>query len=469
MPSPFHGIELASRALRAFQRSLDVTGHNIANANTRGYTRQVVDLATTDPVTYWQNGARSLGTGVQVGSINRVRDLFLEGRLQAGLSSSNQFSTIAQGIEGVLGVMHEPGSDGIGAALDKFFDSWSALSSNPSESANRMAVQQSGKLLASRIRGTYEQLTGYSANNTSEMQALVNQVNNIAESIASLNTQIREQVATGGTPNDLADRRDQAIRDLSELVNISTVPLNDGTVNVVVSQFTLVDNTGANALPANVDSVNGTLTGWTVPITIRGGKLAGLMQTAQTINREIGSLDQLANTLRTQVNAIHTSGINSYGNTNVQFFNDVASGPQTGAIDFNLSLAVESDYQEIVAGAGTVVSGTPTYVAGDTGLARSLSALRDLSIAALGNRSIKTFHKDSISRLGSESNYYDNAAGTQDALISQITEQQQSVSGVNLDEEMSNMLRFQRSYQAAAKVLTIFDQVTEDLLGMLRR
>lgn len=467
MPSPFHGIETASRALRAFQRAMDVTGHNIANANTRGYTRQTVDMETSPYISYWQNGQRSLGTGVNIGSINRVRDLFLESRLQAAMSQGNTYSTVAAEVGGILSLMNEPGPDGITSALGKFFDGWSGAASNPNDPAFKLQLQQAANTLTSRIRNTYTQLQSSSTNIVAEIQSGITQVNNLAQRIADLNVQIREQLATGGQPNDLLDTRDQAVRDLSQLVNINVNQNQDGTVNIVSSEFTLVDTAGARQMPTNVDTATGSITGWLVPIHVRSGKLAGLMQSAGFYSREMTNLDTLANNLRSQINSVHQLGMNQNGNTGVNFFNDAV--PQTGAADFALSSAVAADYKEISLGIADNSGGSPAYWAGESGLALTIANLRTSSVPGLGNRGFVDFHKDNVSRLGSEQSYFSAAMDTQDSMVGQIEEQQQSVSGVSLDDEMANLLRFQRSYQAAAKLLTIFDQVTEDLIGMLRR
>lgn len=459
MPSPFHNIDLASRALRAFQYAISTTGNNIANVNTRGYSRQAVDIVATDPVNFWSNGMRSLGTGVNVSSINRIRDMFLDGRMQQASSELASHSEKAQSLESVLAVMNEPGADGIQSALSKFFDSWSGLASNPAEAANRMAVQTSGRNLTSKIRTAYQQMSGEVANINAQITTTIDQINQLGLQIGKLNEEIRAQTAAGGTPNSLFDARDLALKDLSSLVNVSTTMNLDNTVNVFVSEYTLVDAAGNRPMPTTFDATAQTVTGWLVPVNIRGGKLAGLMQSAQTFDAQMANLDSLANTLKASVNAIHTVGITKTAATNVLFFND--ANPQTGAIDFDLSSAVSSDFNNIATGS--------TSAQADVILAQQIRDLRQTPQAGLGNRSVFDFHRENVAQIGSQKSYFSSQASTQSAIIEQTDQQQQAVSGVNLDDEMANLLRYQRSYQAAAKALTIFDQVTEDLIGMLRR
>jgi len=461
MPSVFHGINLASSALRAFQRGLDVTGHNIANVNTPGYSRQTLDLAQAYPIEFWSNGIRSIGQGVTMSSINRIRDLFLESRRQGTAADASQYETLATSVKDILGAMQEPGKDGISASLGKFFDAWSALSSNPNEAANRLQVQTAGKNLAGKIRDSWANLDAQATEANKVITETITQVNEIAASISQLNEQIRVQTSTGGQPSDLLDQRDALVRQLSTLVNVQTRLNTDGTMSVNVSEQAVVDQAGFLPLSTTIDPVAGKITGGQVDVSLRSGRLAGLIQSVKNVTAAKTQLDTLANNLRTQVNTIHTSGTNPNGTTNIRFFNDAV--PQTGAIDFDLDNAVATDYKNIVAGASN------PHVAGDASLALSLSQLRDASVVGLGNRSFSQFQSDNINALGSSQSYFENALSTQQAMLDQTDAQQEAISGVNLDEEMANMLRYQRSYQAAAKALTIFDQVTEDLIGMLRR
>ena len=464
MPGAFSGIEMTSRALRAFQRALDVTGNNIANVNTSGYNRQVVDFAESTPITYWENGMRSMGTGVMVSSINQVRDAFLQSRVQSAMSSGNQFGTVASGLKEISGIFNEPSDQGISNALGKFFDSWTALGSNPTDSAARMQVQSAGKTLASRVRQTYAALSDATANTGNEITASLNQINDIAKQISNLNEQARQSLASGGSLSGVTDERDRLIGQLSELTNASVINNPDGTVSVNLSEFNLVDSAGAHDLPTNFDAATSTLVGWVSPIHVRSGKLAGLLSNSVNQTAARTMLDNLANSLRTQINALHTAGTNPNGTTGILFFNDVAVGnPQTGAIDFDLSAAVASDINNIAAGTSN------PYKAGDGGLAQSIGKFRTSAIAALGSRSFEDFYKQYVTGIGTQSESFNQQADVQSAILKQVDSQIQAISGVNMDEEMANMLRFQRSYQAAAKALTIFDQTTDDLINMVRR
>ncbi len=471
MPSPFQGIDVMSSALRAFQRELDVTGHNISNVNTPGYSRQSVSLTASEPTTFTEGKLISLGNGVTVNSVNRVRDMFLEGRRQGANSDIGQADAQNSALQQVESIIQEPSTNGISSAMGQFFDAWSGLASNAGQSGLATSVQLAGQTLADRVRGTYLSLKDLSVQQTGLATQTIKDIQGKVNGIAVLNQQIRDTQAQGGEPNDLMDKRDQAVFELSGLVNINTVKSPDGSVAVYMNQLTLVDSGGPHTFPTTFSASGNSVTDVNGTYAVTGGKLKGIFDSINSITSYQGRLDNLANNLRTQINALHSTGINAAGATGLKFFNDVTSGPQTGAIDFNLdttgvvgppsSPGVGTSAQAIASG----VSGS----SGDGGLASSISAVRGQSISALGNSSFGDFYSNLVGDVGRDKQQVANTLTTKNALADQINNQVQSNSGVSLDDEMANMLRFQRSYQAAAKALSTFDSVMGDLIDMLKR
>jgi flagellar hook-associated protein 1 FlgK len=459
MAGTFHGINMASNALRAFQRALDVTGHNISNVDTAGYTRQTVEFRANDPTQFWMGGVHSLGNGVSIASVNRIQDAFLEQRKLGASGDTGKFMQMTDSLNNIQSLFLEPGGSGIADAMDKFFNAWSALSSNPNEATARMQVQQAGDTLASRVRTTYSSLKDQATFTQESIKDTLDQVQSLSQKIAELNGQIRQKQAEGSEPNDLMDMRDQALRDLGQLVDINTFQQPDGTVNVYMNQLTLVDSAGAVPTPMSYDTMTNTISDASGTFDVRSGKLRALFESAEQIKSYEGNLDSLANNLRTQINAIHQTGTNPLGNTGVNFFND--SVPQSGAIDFDLDPAVAANPQAIA----TSTTGDP----GDGGLALAISRLKDQSVGALGNVTFGNYFGNMVSDIGRKAQYWQAQVDNQQAMNAQIDNQIQAVSGVSLDDEMANMLRFQRSYQAAAKALSIFDQMTEDLINMVQR
>lgn len=461
MAGPFLGINMASQAMRGLQYALDTTGHNISNVNTRGYTRQAVDFGALPALNFYSQGWRSVGQGSFVSNINRVRADYLDRSLNNAASSHSKYASLSEGLSQIDAIYGEPSDTGVSGALNKFFDSWSGLAADPSNPATRAEVRLAGQNLADRVRNRYADVSTVKTNAQKSVTATIGQINALGEEIAGLNAQITNALATGGTPNDLMDRRDLALQELSTLTNISKEVYADGSYAVYASGFTLVQGSESRTFPSNTNAANGTVTDGTLTYSIRGGKLAGDLATVNEASTQMANLDSLANELRTQINTAHVGGINGLGNTGVRFFSDVAAPPQTGAVDFDLSAEVKADPAAISAG----ISGEP----GDGGLAQLFAGYRETTVAALGGKSFGDYFQGVMTKLATDASYYSAAAETEAAIMTQVTNQQQAVSGVSVDDEMANLMKYQRSYQAAAKALVVFDQVSEDLIGMLRR
>lgn len=452
---------MMSYALRNFQSALETSGHNVANVNTPGYSRQRVDFAANDPHVFYSQGWKSLGQGVHISQIERIRDLYLDRSLTASNGQLGKFSAATSGLRSIEGVYGEPSDSGIVAAMGKFYDAWSGLGSNPTDPGAKFEVRNAGQVLADRVRGAWQDMDGQASQNKNQIDTLISQVNDLADQISKLNKSIVAASISGQSPNDLLDQRDQAIQQMGSLVNVHTETFQDGTVAVYAAGFAVVDNAGTLPFPTTYDPVAGTVTNGSVTNTVRSGTLAGLFIHSAEIANQQSRLDSLANEFRTAVNTVHMTGQNSIGTTNVRFFNDVTVPPQTGARDFDLDGLVKADIENVMSG----VSGKP----GDGGLALSLSASRDTAVASLGNKTFSNYMHETVDTLASMISYYSQATSTETAVNSQVSNQIQSVSGVSIDDEMADMVKFQRSYQAAAKALSTFDQMTQDLIGMLNR
>lgn len=460
MPGAFHGINMASNALRMFQRALDTTGNNIANVNTRGYSRQTVSFAQQDPLTFYSQGWRSLGSGVTISQVNRIRDLYLEARARESHSDQGRLQTLSRGLSEALAAFGEPGATGVSAALDGFFNAWTALGSNPTEAAARAQVRNAGQTLTDRLRGAFSRLEALQTDSLRQVGATTGRINELGAEIAELNRQIRQYTLTDGNPNALMDRRDLAVQELSKLTDVRVVQLPDFTYGVYASGVTLVDSAGARSFPSALGTQPGTVTDGLSSFPVRSGQLAGLMQLASRTAGEMAQLDQLANELRNQFNTLHRAGNNNAG---IDFFNEGVSPPdppQSGARSFGLSADVLTSLENVMASA----TGLPS----DGGLARQLAELRTSFAGLPGGKTFESFYRDNLNVLSNDAEYYGSTLESENAVLEQIANQQQAVSGVSLDEEMANMLRFQRSFQAAARALSVFDQMTEDLIGMLR-
>ncbi|MEQ1820916.1 MAG: flagellar hook-associated protein FlgK [Fimbriimonadaceae bacterium] len=459
MSNSFGSISMMGNALRAYQSALEVTGHNIANSNTIGYSRQQIGYkAIPGQLTYGGASSYMVGNGVTISGVRRAREILTEQSMRQSTSDLAQFETLANNLNAIEGVFPEPGANGIGDALSKFFDSWSALAANPNDPGAKILVQNAGLTLTSRVREAYQALNSMEAEFKSQIDTSFDRIDVLSDQIASLNKEIASKKASGAEPSDLLDLRDQAVLELSSLIDVNATDLPDGTVSIQAGNFVLVSGIASNKIPRTYDPVTQELSSGTTRSTVGGGRLLGLMQSLNKAGTYKTSLDDLTNNLRTQINTIHQSGQTKSGATNVNFFND--ANPQTGAINFALS-------DEVIASVDNIVVNN-TGKAGDGGIALAIGKLREASVANLGGKTFKGYYGQFIAGVGSDSNYAKGQLATESAVQASIDARRQAESGVNLDEEMSNMLRFQRSYQAAAQALKVMDEVTQELVNMIR-
>lgn len=462
MPSPFQGIESSRRALNAFQRSLDTTGHNIANVNTKGFSRQRAELGVSTPNTHVAGRTINIGSGVNLVQISRSRDTFLESRRQDVNGDQGRSEAGLSLLERVQSSFLDVSGKGISSALDSFYNSWSSLANDPSSTTNRQQVLSSARDLSTKVRTAYSDLKSVSDSQTKAVSDTIGQIQSYADQIGKLNAEIRANMAGGGLPNDLMDQRDQAVAELSKLVNIDTNLGSDNSLSVFVGSLPLVDQVGSRTFPTSFDTATSTVNdGGSINWPISSGYLKGQFDGLGDVASYMTQLDNLANTLRSQVNSLHTSGVTNSGAVGGFFFSDNATTPILGAANLYVDSSLDAN-------PALLVTGT-TSAAGDGTIATAMSKLRDQSVAGLGSQTTRGYFSALLSTVGRDIATAQNDRDTAYALGEQVESQIQDVSGVNLDDELANLQQFQRSYQASAKVLSMMDEMLGDLINMVKR
>ena len=252
MRSTFAGLQMGLRALQAHQMGLNVTGHNIANANTEGYSRQRVNLVPSNPYTVpafnKPLSPGQIGTGVQVAEIVRMRDDFIEMQLRLESQTTGHWQVLMDGYEQIEMIFNEPSDTGISTMLTDFWKAWQQLSLTPSDLAARAVVRQTGALLADAIRHTYTQLRRYREEVNYAIGVKVNRINYLAQQIADLNKQIVAVSVSGDRPNDLLDARDLLVKELAQITNIQAVTDHKLQMHISISGSSLVQGSHASKL-----------------------------------------------------------------------------------------------------------------------------------------------------------------------------------------------------------------------------
>ena len=459
MPGTFFGIEVGRTGLMASQVGQDVTGHNIANAGTEGYSVQSVDLVATDMIgtadhTTVPTG-EALGTGVAVSRIQRARDQFLDTQVRGASAGQSYQSSLQGALDQVDAAFGEPSDTGLNSALGAFFNGFRDLANNPNDLGVRATTIQKGDALAQVFQGVQQRLTSLGTTLTQHIASDVSDLNNYGKQITGLNISIRQESAAGHPVNGLLDQRDLLLDKVSGLANITTTPNPDGTVNVAV---------GSQALVVGTDAYAVTQTSLTASGDLKQGELAGLIAGQAAVTGYQGKLDALASSLSSQVNAVHQSGAGLDGTTGLSFFS-VTAGKEASTIAVNPVL--ENHPEQLAAAALPAPPASPVPPQGDSTNAALLAALKDKTDTAPGdplyNNTLQGFYQQTVSDAGGRAATAKSASASAGATLTQLTQQRESVSGVSTDSEMVNMLKYQRAYQASAR----FVQTADDMIGTL--
>ncbi|MBM7566480.1 flagellar hook-associated protein FlgK [Paenibacillus sacheonensis] len=503
MASTFHSIETAKRSLFATRSGLGTLGHNIANANTEGYSRQRIDLRASRPIEAFgmshSTAAGQIGTGVEAVAINRIRSSFLDVQYRDENKYVGNWEVRSDTLGKLEAVVNEPSDTGIRTVLDRFWTAWSDLSKDPENTTNREIVKQTSLALVDSFNQTSKQLQSISDDLTGSIDTKVQQANVLLHSIGDLNAQIKRIESLGDSANDLRDQRDLYSDQLSKMMNVNVSESTDG-YNISMGGTPLVQGTQVTDLTAasvegaysSGDLNNGEFYGL---ITSRDVYVKGYQDQLDTIAKTLAEGEiqvtipkgamyngvTLTNDQVVTVNGIN--GLHKLGFTNEagatrgdDFFTfdttSGAAGITAGSIRLNPAIVTDSNKIAVSMRTETTGSGV-SVVKGNNALALLISQMKDGKFSfdetATGgpvtSTTMGTFYNSMVGAIGiqaQEANrQYENAT----TMMTQAESSRQSVSGVSLDEEMSNMIVFQNAYNAAARFMTVIDETLDKLIN----
>lgn len=518
MNSTFFGLELSRRALDAQQAALNITGHNIANSNTQGYTRQVVNLKATTPDSILTNGKTlSVGTGVTLDKITRARDAFTDRQFRSETSKQQYWGTKEDNLSQIEEVLNEPSDNSLSNDMDQFWTAWSDLSKDPENAGARSVVSERAQQLTDSFHNIAQQVSDLKDNTDTSIKVQINQINNYGQQITDLNNQIKLAEVHGDSPNDLIDQRDSLVDELSKIVNVKVVESKDPSftdrdVNcykVIIgnenstSNNVLVDDGTFNGLDTTptVDSNGLVGVAWSdgTPVDL-GTNLGTLSADIESRNTDIpdfaAQLDALAQGIADAVNALHRTGQGLTAETQtisgapigIDFFTDGTESstssyttpstlPKVTAANISLNSTIENDVKRIATGT-LPTDGSMTVTVGDGTVARGISSLSSgwnalasqiadgSFVNTISASSLSDCYAANVAQLGVQVQQATRMKAGEDVLVTNVTNQRQSLSGVSLDEEMTNLVMFQKSYSAAARMVTMMDDMLSTLLNM---
>lgn len=457
-------LDIGKSALFTAQQAISVAGHNIANVNTPGYSRQQVTLAENRP----ENGSPGqIGTGVHAESIRRSFDSFVDAQLLASRERLGEFTASSDILARLEPLFGDANNQGIGAGFNEFFGALQDVATNPSDLSARTVLLSKATALAGRFNQSAADLTAAQESLDRQIGQTITDVNRLTSQIAGLNTKIADAEFSGQQANDLRDERGVALADLGERIEISSIEDATGQVTVFAGRgqvlvdkdrtYQLVgvpDLSNYGLLDVRYDAGAGPTT--SLAPVIQSGRLKGLLDVRdQTIPSLRSSLDTLASEAVTQVNQQHRLGFGLDGSTNQDFFAPAGTTASTIAV----SLA---NVRQIAA------SSTAAGVPGNNANALALSGLRNTDFALLGNVTFQEYYSSIAGNFGSTAQGVQGNLQAQQVLHDQLTSQRASVSGVSMDEELANLLQYQRSFEAASRMIVVADELFQSILSMKR-
>lgn len=414
MVSTFHGLELGKRGLMVGQASIATTGHNIANANTQGYSRQQVNATTSPSLTVWTNGDNpgQLGSGVTLESITRVRDSFLDQRYREQAGTLGEWSVKQKTLDHLELIINEPSDTGLNTVMDQLWGAWQDLANDPDSLSAMAVIKERAQEFVETAQAMDSSMTSLKNDLGNQLTAKMEGANGYLAQIATLNNSI---LRSGANANDLLDQRDVLVEKLSSLVSVNVEPQTNGVYNISLSS-------GGTSL---VSSENSTKLDSQSAFT--GGELAGIIKSLDIVANYQSSLNETVKTFAV------ANGMSPAGEAGENLFNGDENNFSIAA------LAVHTGVNQFTP--------PPNMEANSQSSKKSFQAL--------------------VGQLGAESQAAIRSVANYEAALMATENRRQSVSGVSLDEEMANLIKYQHSYNAAARLISTADQMLDTIINRM--
>ncbi len=488
MSGLFNTLNTSNTGLMAQQTGLHTTGHNISNVKTKGFSRQRIELKAAKAFDY--PGVGQLGTGVRMDSIIRVTNEYIARQIRQEGGNLTKFEAKSEAIEQLEIIFNEPSSTGLNFNLGEFFTSWSELSKNPELVTSKTVVVEKSQTLAESINHMQDQMLNLKAESLELIDQNILDFNTNIDKLESLNKQIFNISIKGQHPNDLLDQRDLLLRDLSETSNFEVEfdKFNRASVKIGDTEvlgyekargklsFEDVEGKGKKEVAFREADEDGNLKD---PLKIEDkiitGKIRGNIDGEEVIDGAMEKLDNFSLTLKEAVNKTHTSGVEP-GLARDFFIYEL--DPETGINRLSVNPDLVKDNSLVVAGEQPVQG---TGLEGDGARALRMSQLKNTKLdfndpkniklkdnAIVGNpdgSTIETAFGSMVTSVGIIKEHSDHMIANQKVLVNQLDMRRESVSGVSINEEVSNIIKFQKSFEANAKVIAVVSEMLDTLIN----
>lgn len=449
---PLQGLLKQTKdTLLAHQQAQAVVGNNLANIDTEGYHRQRAELETGIPL---ETNPGSIGSGVRVAEIARIIDRYAEAQVLYERGAQQRWEAEQQALTVVENTFTEIQDHSLSGSMEQFWRAWEDLANDPDGLSSRMNVLQKGENMALAFHGTANGMLNTQRALNLDLQEIGEQINTLASQVAVYNQEIMEVTARGQNPNDLMDKRDKLILDMADLAGVTTEEGGQNSVTVYIGQEAIVHREVAREVVWINDDTKGKHGGdlaWAdmrTALTFDGGEALGKLNVRDEVIPDVlNKLDELANSLRDRVNELHMAGVARDGSTGNAFFRTDTEGAQ----DIALHLTVQDQPQKLAA--------SYTNSTGDNELAHDLFEVQYENAFLSGKMDYGEYYQSIVTGLGNEVELANTRLEASEAALEQAKNYQQSISGVSMDEELTNMITIQKAYGAAARVFNKIDEM----------
>ncbi len=463
MPTISSGISIALQAVLTHSQVLEITEHNIANASTAGYRRQSALLVAAAPTSIngadHGIGAGQRGSGVSIDSIQRFNLAFFDGRYRAVSSEARNWDSQNEILSQLEAVLAETTETGLTSKLDQFWAGWQSLSNDPANLSLRAVLLDNATTLATAFNQRVTQINQLRSDENMAVSSKMDEVNSLASQVANLNGEIARVLSVGEQPNDLMDKRDLALDRLAELTGAVSSEQKNGEMMVSIGGHVLVVGRDSFALETRPQTGDSSVVDiyWSdnQKLVPTSGELQGIFEARDHVMvDQLNGLNAMASGLISQVNAIHVTGYGIDNAHGLNFFN----GTDAASIAVNSTLSASS-----------IATSSAINQQGNNSVALQITALKNFKGMNSGTSTLNEYYNSQVTKLAVAVRRASDNSYQHGLVEKALGDQRESVAGVSLDEEAANMAKAQKSYQAAARVLTAYDDLLDLVINRMGR
>lgn len=444
--------EIGKQGMLLTQYGVQITGKNVSNINTEGYSRQRIDV---NPILPEILSGFSMGSAINGDTLRRIREDFVDRQYWSQTSLASRYTSEETLLEQIEGVLPSSNETGLGIMLDEFWSAWNDLANDPESSVTRTIVRDRAQTLADNFNRVYREFVSFQSTISDEISTKISEINNLTGQIAELNK------VNSGDNLDLEDQRDRLIDRLSELININIQ--REGNSVLISSSGTMLV-TGRTSVDLSVEEISGEngigqitmmISGTEREVEVASGEIVALMSVYNDdIPDLLERLDTLAVAIADGVNAIHRTGFNLDGVTGLDFFASTTEGAGSIAVDSSIIANVD-----LIASSDTI--GEP----GNGNIAKALADLADAEI--IGDQTAGEYYRGLVGTLGNRIQEIGFLKNNQEKIVEHLDIQRKSISGVSLEEEMTRMVQLEQAFTAASRLVSTADELTQTVLELV--